>query len=151
MITAISPKKEIADRLACSSLEEPANRVNTTLRLEMLRKVMASFHVDAYVITGDDQHQVPIHTNQQQLCRHLCVFIANRVCVSRQRETPIYLGFYGHFWHSRRDGQQGRLVDRRPLLSAGGSATRLPLDPHEIGTATGPLCLYTNFSLLKHV
>uniref|UniRef100_A0A0N8B2S8 Putative Xaa-Pro aminopeptidase n=1 Tax=Daphnia magna TaxID=35525 RepID=A0A0N8B2S8_9CRUS len=52
--------RNMMDRLACPpdyDHSEPANRVNTSLRVEMLRKAMALSNVDAYIITGEDQHQ----------------------------------------------------------------------------------------------
>ena len=50
---------EKGNRLGCPPFgESPINRVNTTIRLEMLRSLMTSFNVDAYIITSDDQHQV---------------------------------------------------------------------------------------------
>lgn len=54
-------RNEMIDRLACppdNGQHEPVNRVNTSQRLEMLRKAMTLFKVDAYIVTGDDQHQV---------------------------------------------------------------------------------------------
>ncbi|XP_059350232.1 xaa-Pro aminopeptidase ApepP-like isoform X2 [Daphnia carinata] len=52
--------RNMMDRLACPpdhDHPEPANRVNTSLRVEMLRKAMALSNVNAYIITGEDQHQ----------------------------------------------------------------------------------------------
>ena len=54
---------QMIDRLACppdngQQHEPPVNRVNTSQRLEMLRKAMTLSKVDAYIITGDDEHQV---------------------------------------------------------------------------------------------
>lgn len=54
-------RNEMIDRLACppdNGQHEPVNRVNTSQRLEMLRKAMTLSRVDAYIVTGDDQHQV---------------------------------------------------------------------------------------------
>ena len=53
---------QMIDRLACppdnGQHEPPVHRVNTSQRLEMLRKAMTLSKVDAYIITGDDEHQV---------------------------------------------------------------------------------------------
>ena len=53
---------QMIDRLACppgnGQREPPVNRVNTSQRLEMLRKAMTLSKVDSYIITGDDEHQV---------------------------------------------------------------------------------------------
>ncbi len=54
-------RNEMIDRLACqpdNGQHEPVNRVNTSQRLEMLRKAMTLSKVDAYIVTGDDAHQV---------------------------------------------------------------------------------------------
>ncbi|EFX71626.1 hypothetical protein DAPPUDRAFT_59926 [Daphnia pulex] len=51
------------DRLACppdNGQHEPVNRVNTSQRLEMLRKAMTLSKVDAYIVTGDDEHQTEL-------------------------------------------------------------------------------------------
>lgn len=59
--TTIVYRNEMIDRLACppdNGQHEPVNRVNTSQRLEMLRKAMTLSKVDAYIVTGDDEHQV---------------------------------------------------------------------------------------------
>ncbi len=89
-IMSPSPKKDVrqlSDRLSCSTDEQqPVNRVNTTQRLEMLRTVMALlFNVDAYVITGDDQHQVTtsarLAIGRSKTTQHRCclfLFVSKR-------------------------------------------------------------------------
>ncbi|XP_046656109.1 xaa-Pro aminopeptidase 1-like isoform X1 [Daphnia pulicaria] len=56
-------RNEMIDRLACppdNGQHEPVNRVNTSQRLEMLRKAMTLSKVDAYIVTGDDEHQTEL-------------------------------------------------------------------------------------------
>ena len=54
-------RNEMMDRLACppaNGQQEPVNRVNTSQRLKKLRQAMTLSKVDAYIVTGDDEHQV---------------------------------------------------------------------------------------------
>lgn len=144
--------RNMIDRLACppdDDHREPVNRVNTSLRLELLRKAMVLSNVKAYIITGEDQHQVfRSQSHNNDIIAHsdvlaidlthfsVCI-IANWNDFTWKRQTAVYLGFYGQFWDSCRDGQTRRFMDRWTLPSSGWSATGLPVDTDEIRTRSG--------------